>query len=101
MNYLWSHNRLAATSLRFLVFVGALLSAPPVLACSVCYGDPNSAMTLGAKAGVLFLLGVIGVVLIGIASLLIFWMRRAAQIKVAEEAGQPFASASRTPLSHA
>ena len=63
-----------------LVCIGALLIAEPVLACSVCYGDPNSAMTQGAKAGVLVLLGVVGVVLTGIASLLIFWARRAARM---------------------
>ncbi len=76
-----SRKRVASVSLALLVCLAALLTAQPVLACSVCYGDPNSAMTQGAKAGVLVLLGVVGVVLTGIASLLVFWMRRAANLE--------------------
>ncbi len=83
-----SQNRLARMSLAILVCLGALLSAQPALACSVCYGDPNSAMTQGAQAGVLVLLGVVGVVLTGVASLLIFWMRRAAHLEALTEAIQ-------------
>ena len=81
-----SQHRPASLSLIILACLGALLSAAPALACSVCYGDPNSAMSQGAKAGVLVLLGVIGVVLTGLASLLIFWMRRAANLKAQVEA---------------
>ena len=76
-----SRNRLGSMSLALLVCLAALLTAQPVLACSVCYGDPNSAMAQGAQAGVLVLLGVVGVVLTGLASLLIFWMRRAANLE--------------------
>ncbi len=76
-----SQHRRACISLTILACLVLLLSAAPALACSVCYGDPNSAMSQGAKAGVLVLLGVVGVVLTGIASLLIFWMRRAASLK--------------------
>ncbi len=76
-----SRNRLASMSVAILACLGALVSAQPALACSVCSGDPNSAMTQGAQAGVLVLLAVVGVVLTGLASLLIFWMRRAAHLK--------------------
>ena len=76
-----SRKRRGSVSLALLVCLAALLTAQPVLACSVCYGDPNSAMTQGAQAGVLVLLGVVGVVLTGLASLLIFWMRRAAHLE--------------------
>ncbi len=76
-----SRKRPGSVSLALLVCLAALLTAQPVLACSVCYGDPNSAMTQGAQAGVLVLLGVVGVVLTGLASLLIFWMRRAANLE--------------------
>ena len=76
-----SRKRRGSVSLVLLVCLAALLTAQPVLACSVCYGDPNSAMTQGAQAGVLVLLGVVGVVLTGLASLLIFWMRRAAHLE--------------------
>ena len=68
-------------SLALLVGLAALLDAQSAQACSVCYGDPNSGMVQGAKAGVLVLLGVVGVVLTGLASLLIFWMRRAANLE--------------------
>ncbi len=92
-------------ALALLVCVGALLSAQPALACSVCYGDPNSAMNQGAQAGMLVLLSVAGVVLTGLASLFLFWMRRAAhlraQVEAAEEASQAAPSASPAPLSHA
>ncbi len=76
-----SRNRLPRMSLAILAGLGVLLSAEPVMACSVCYGDPNSAMAQGARAGVLVLLGVVGVVLLGLASLFIFWMRRAANLE--------------------
>lgn len=82
-----SRNRRARMSLAILACLGALLSAEPVLACSVCYGDPNSAMHQGAQAGVLVLLGVVGVVLTGLASLLLFWVRRAAQLEAHAETG--------------
>ena len=75
-----SQKRLARMSLAILVCLAALLTAQPVLACSVCYGDPNSAMTHGAQAGVIVLLGVVGVVLTGLASMLLFWMRRTAKL---------------------
>ncbi len=76
-----SQTRHVIVSVAILAGLGALLSAQPALACVVCYGDPNSAMTQGAQAGVLVLLGVIATVLTGFASLLIFWMRRAAHLE--------------------
>ncbi len=100
-----SQNRLASLSLAILIGLASLLVAQPALACSVCYGAPNSAMTLGAQAGVLVLLGVVGVVLTGLGSLLIFWMRRAAQlqaqVEAVEAASEAAPSAARTPFSHA
>ena len=72
--------RLANISLALLVCLGALLIAEPALACSVCYGDPDSGMAKGAKAGVLVLLGVVSMVLLWVGSLLLFWRRRAANL---------------------
>ena len=61
--------------------LAALLLAEPVLACSVCAGgDPNSLMNQGVRAGMLFLLGGVGLVLTGLASLFLFWRRRAARL---------------------
>ncbi len=76
-----SHRRRNPLWPAILIGLAAFLTAQPVLACSVCYGDPNSAMAQGAQAGVLVLLGVVGVVLTGLASLLIVWMRRAANLE--------------------
>jgi len=81
-----NQNRLACMSLGILAGLGALLCAQPALACSVCYGDPNSPLSQGAQAGVLVLLGVVGAVLTGLAALLIFWMRRAADLRTQAEA---------------
>ena len=101
-----SRNKLARILVAIVGCVGVFLIAEPALACSVCYGDPNSGMVQGAKAGVLVLLGVVGVVLTGVASVLIFWMRRAAKLGAEVEAAEAAArhsivSVSQTPLSHA
>ncbi len=78
--------RLGGLSLAILIGLVALLSAQPALACSVCAGDPNSALSQGAQAGMLVLLGVIAVLLTGLASLLLFWVRRAAYLRALEAA---------------
>ncbi len=89
--------------LALLIGLASLLMAQPALACSVCFGgDPNSSLNQGAQAGMLVLLGVAGVVLAGLASLFLFWMRRAAHLRVqleAVEASQAVPSASRAPFS--
>lgn len=51
-----------------------------ILACSVCFGDPNSALSKGTVAGVLFLVGVTVFVLSWIATLIVVWSRRARKI---------------------
>ncbi len=73
--------RLVNMALAILIGLATLLSAQPALACSVCFGDPNSSMNQGAQAGMLVLLGVVGVVLTGLASMLLFWVRRAANLR--------------------
>lgn len=66
-----------------LVFLAPLiLLVRDVYACSVCFGDPKSPLTLGAKAGVFFLLGVVGFVLAAIFGVTLFWMRRAKLVEV-------------------
>ncbi len=73
--------RLLKLALPILIGLASLLLAQPALACSVCFGgDPSSSMNQGVQAGMLVLLGVVGVVLTGLASLLFFWMRRAAKL---------------------
>ncbi len=73
--------RLLKLALSILIGLASLLLAQPALACSVCFGgDPSSSMNQGVQAGMLVLLGVVVVVLTGLASLLLFWMRRAAHL---------------------
>jgi len=51
-----------------------------ILACSVCFTDPNSLLTKGAQAAVFLLLGVVLFVLVWIATLMFVWSRRARKI---------------------
>ena len=74
--------RTPQVALAIAIGMAALLIAQPALACSVCVGgDPNDAMNLGARAGTLVLLGTVGFVLTGLASLFLFWVRRAARLE--------------------
>lgn len=50
-------------------------------ACSVCFGNPDSLQSKALTGAVLFLLAVVTVVLIGIASLLIQWSGRARRLE--------------------
>ncbi len=52
----------------------------PVLACAVCFGDPESPLTKGALMGVYVLVGVVGFVLAGIAATGLFWVQRSRRI---------------------
>jgi len=67
-----------------VLFVGAIGMIVPdfVQACAVCFGDPSSPLTLGAKAGVLFMIGVLGVVLGGILAAIIFFIHRSRIVQV-------------------
>ena len=80
-----SQSRTAKIVSTLLICFFAISSAQSAMACSVCYGDPNSPMTKGVQAGVLVLLGVVGTVLLLLASLLLFWIRRSAAL---DEAGR-------------
>jgi hypothetical protein len=50
-------------------------------ACSVCFGDPNSPLSKGAIAGVVFMVGVVSVVLLTIAFTSFIWARRAKKLQ--------------------
>ena len=54
-----------------------------LLACPVCWGDPNSDLVVGAKAGVLFLLAIVVGVLFAIAMIARSWARRARELDAA------------------
>ena len=81
-------SRLRSTLLVTTVWLVTAVPIETALACSVCFGDPNSDMTKGAKAGVLVLLGVVAVVLAAFGSLAIFWMRRAANLENLDAAAE-------------
>lgn len=67
--------------LRTLPYLCGILSGwmttSDAFACSVCFGNPQSAQTKAVWAGVALLLGVTGFVLGGIAFLAIKWALRA------------------------
>jgi hypothetical protein len=55
----------------------ALLAVPKLaLACPVCFGNPNSAQTKGAQAGIAALLAVTVVMLASIAGFFFIYLRR-------------------------
>ena len=63
-----------------------MLVAAVANACPVCFGNPNSPLSKGATNGVLFLLGIIGIVQIGFVALFItFWRRARAMKKFREQ----------------
>lgn len=55
-------------------------------ACPVCAGDPDSPLTKGAAAGVVFLVVVVSSLLAGIAFTAFTWARRAREIEAARNA---------------
>ena len=67
-----------------ILILGLLLfmSWEQVFACAVCFGDPNSPLTHGARAAVWVLLGVITFVLLAIAGVAMYWVRRARLLEV-------------------
>lgn len=63
------------------------LTARPALACSVCYGDPESPMSTGLTWAVGVLAGMITLVLVAVAAFFIHLSRRANQVPAATAAG--------------
>jgi len=59
--------------------------ASRAMACPVCFGNPDSAMTKGVSNGILVLLGVIGFVQIGFIALFWSFWRRARSLREARE----------------
>ena len=69
-------HRLPSMPLAAWVGAAAIWHADSVWACSVCFGDPESPMAKGVVAGVLVLVGVIGMVLLGVVGTGLFWVSR-------------------------
>lgn len=58
--------------------VAALSS--PTLACSTCFGDPDSQMVKGALMGVYVMIGVVGFVLAGFTGTGLYWIHRSRRL---------------------
>jgi hypothetical protein len=73
-----------------LLIVIALLAlgSGRALACAACFGRSDSALAEGMNMGILSLLGVIGLVLAGVASFFVFLARRSSRA-VVHAADQP------------
>lgn len=57
-----------------------LLSGSIAQACSVCFGDPNSGLVRGAKAGVIVLAGIVYGLLFLMTAVVGSWIRRARRL---------------------
>ena len=62
----------------------SVLAQSLFFACSVCFGDPNSSLTQGAKAGIVFLLVIVGMVLGAIVGIALYWAHRARMLEAAQ-----------------
>jgi hypothetical protein len=60
------------------IIITILLLIPSSLdACAVCYGAADDPMTNGMNMAILFLISVIGFVLMGVVTVIIYFARRA------------------------
>jgi hypothetical protein len=66
-----------------LTTIALLAVASPALACPVCFGNPNSAQTKGAQAGILALLIVTVAMLASVGGFFFIYLRR--RIRTFEE----------------
>jgi hypothetical protein len=65
-----------------IVAAACSIAADSANACAVCFGDPESDMTQGAKAGVVFLAVVVYGVLFSIAGIAGLWTFKARKIAI-------------------
>jgi hypothetical protein len=79
--------RTSAFGLRCTAFLALALSPSSLLACAACYGQSDGPMAQGMNWGIFSLLGVIGLVLGGVATFFIYLARRSAAI--AAQAAEP------------
>ena len=72
------------------VGVGIWLSAHPssAVACSACFGDPDSAMARGVVAGVVVLVGIVSCVLAGVAGTGLYWIHRSRRLTTGSAAAR-------------
>ncbi|HEX7860484.1 MAG TPA: hypothetical protein VF773_09175 [Verrucomicrobiae bacterium] len=72
-----------ARSFFWSALAAALFAAtsPSALACTVCFGDPNSNLTKGQSFGIAALLLIITCVLCGVAGFFVYLAKRSAQLE--------------------
>lgn len=65
-------------AIRFKIFLTSaiLLTAQPAWACSVCFKDPNSQMTIGLQQGVFVLLGFLMIIFVAFLKFIYSFARR-------------------------
>jgi hypothetical protein len=68
-----------------LFSVELLSAATSAEACSVCFGDPTTPQSQAMRVGIFVLLGFIGSVLAGFASLFLYWMSRSRRLALMEK----------------
>lgn len=62
---------------KLYIFITLLVIPATVNACAVCYGAVDSPMTNGMNMAILFLLGAIGFILLGVIALIFYFAHRA------------------------
>ena len=73
--------RLRATRIAAAAAGLMLLPVDPLLACTVCFGDPDSAETKGLRGAILFLLLLVGGVQVGFLRLLWVFRQRSRSLE--------------------
>jgi len=61
---------------KIIFFLFLFLTTPPVWACSVCFKDPDSQITIGLQNGVLTLLGFLLIVFFALIKFIYSFSRR-------------------------
>ena len=70
---------------KILVLVlASFLGLPSALACSVCYGEPDSPMTRGLSWAIIALAGIVGLVLTAVTMFFVHVNRRANALEPAD-----------------
>lgn len=70
----------ARTQAAVLLTLAALALPRLAAACSTCYGDPDSPMVKGMNAGILVLLGFVGLLYVGFGKVIWDFRKRAKRI---------------------
>lgn len=70
------------------VATGLFVVSPSVVACTVCFGDPDSSLTHGARWGIVTMLFITYGLLVGMAAMLGYVMIRASRRHAAAKAAE-------------